>query len=57
MTKKIKFTADTVSMSPNVSTEERFNFFKLALDNLTLKVNPDWPRKEIITEILLYNFF
>ena len=53
------FTSDDTEMCSDVNTEERLTFLTIALDNLIFKVNPNGPRKEIITALKLlvrFNF-
>ena len=40
-------------MCPNINIEEGLMFLTIALDNLIFKVEPDWPRREIINDIKL----
>ena len=52
--------ADATSMCPNINTEEGLAFLTIVLDNLMFKVEPNWPRTEIInaTKLLLrFNVF
>ena len=47
------FTADSTAMHPNINIEEGLKVLTLALDNLIFKVQPNWPRREIINAIKL----
>ena len=47
------FTADSTVIHPNINIEEGLKVLTLALDNLIFKVQPTWPRREIITAMQL----
>ena len=47
------FTAYSAVIHPNINIEEGLKVLTLALDNLIFKVQPNWPRREIITAMQL----
>ena len=47
------FTSDETAMCPNMKTEELLMFLTLALNNLIFKVEPNWPRTDVINAIKL----
>ena len=54
------FEVDATEMCPNVNTEKGLAVLTLTSDNLTFKVEPNWPRRYIVTAIkflLRFNVF
>ena len=46
-------TCDIEAMHPNIKTEEGLVFMIVALDAFSLKVNPGWPRNQLVLAIIL----